>query len=71
MIENPPPAEIRAARKAAGLTQAEAGALVHTTYRTWQQWETEGSLGRKMHPAFWELFQIKVSEMQNQDRGSN
>ena len=49
--------EILAARKAAGLTQTQAGELVHTTCRTWQQWEAGD---RKMHPAFWELFRIKT-----------
>jgi DNA-binding transcriptional regulator YiaG len=53
---NPAPADIRAVREAAGLSQTAAGALVHTTCRTWQQWE---SGDRRMHPAFWELFRIK------------
>lgn len=53
---NPTPAEVRAAREAAGLSQTAAGALVHTTCRTWQQWEAGD---RRMHPAFWELFQMK------------
>ena len=55
---NPSGTEIRAARISAGLTQTQAADLVHTTCRTWQQWEAED---RKMHPAFWELFRIKVS----------
>ena len=55
---NPTPEEIRAAREAAGLSQTAAGALVHTTCRTWQQWEAGD---RRMHPAFFELFSIKVS----------
>lgn len=54
---NPVPAEIRAARESAGLTQTAAGALLHTTCRTWQQWEAGD---RRMHPAFWELFRIKT-----------
>lgn len=54
---NPTPDEIKAARKGAGITQTEAGALVHTTVRTWQQWEAGD---RKMHLAFWELFQLKT-----------
>lgn len=54
---NPKPAEIRAAREAAGLTQTEAGALLYVTLRGWQQWE---SGERSMHPAFWELFRLKV-----------
>jgi len=53
---NPEPAEVRAAREAAGLSQTAAGALVHTSCRTWQQWEAGD---RRMHPAFWELFRIK------------
>lgn len=55
---NPAPEEIRAAREAAGLSQTAAGTLVHTTCRTWQQWEAGD---RRMHPAFFELFSIKVS----------
>lgn len=35
----PTPAAISAARKAAGLTQAEAAALVRRPWRTWQNWE--------------------------------
>lgn len=50
--------EILATRKAAGLTQTEAGALVYSALRTWQQWE---SGERKMHPAMWELFRIKLA----------
>ena len=54
---NPTPAQIRAARQEAGLTQTQAAAMVHTTCRVWQQWEAGD---RKMHPAFWELWCIKV-----------
>ena len=59
---NPAPAEVRAARIAAELTQTEAAALVHTSCRAWQQWEAKpGTPGhRAMHPAFWELFEIKI-----------
>lgn len=56
---NPTPAEVRAAREAAGLSQTAAGELLHTTCRTWQQWE---SGDRRMHPAFWELFRLKAQE---------
>jgi len=55
---NPAPAEIRAAREAAGLSQTAAGLLVHTTCRVWQQWEAGD---RRMHPEFWEWFRIKVA----------
>ena len=54
---SPSPAEVRAARVASGLTQTAAAALLHTTCRTWQQWEAGD---RAMHPAFWELFGIKA-----------
>lgn len=58
----PSPEEIRARREACGLTQTEAGRLLHTTCRTWQQWEApvDSQTHRRMHPAFWELFQLKT-----------
>jgi len=56
---NPRPAEIVAAREAAGVTQTQAGALLHTSCRVWQQWEAGA---RRMHPAFFELFNIKTKK---------
>ncbi|MDD5330218.1 MAG: hypothetical protein PHX38_09450 [Sulfuricella sp.] len=56
---NPDPTEIRAAREAARLSQTAAAGLVFTTCRCWQQWEAGD---RKMHPAFWELFRIKIKQ---------
>lgn len=56
MSNSPSPAEIRAARKAAGLTQAAAAAVIHSTRRTWQDWERGIAT---MHPGLWELFRIK------------
>lgn len=56
-FSNPAPEVVRAARETAGLSQTAAGALLHTTCRTWQQWEAGD---RRMHPAFWELFRMKV-----------
>lgn len=54
---SPTPEQILAARQEAGLSQPKAAALVITSGHTWCAWET----GRaKMHPAFWELFRIKV-----------
>ncbi len=50
-------AEIRSAREFAGLTQTQAGALVGAALRTWQSWE---SGERRMPPAKWELFQLKL-----------
>lgn len=54
----PSPADIRAARLRAGLTQAQAAALVGVQPRAWRYWEGGG---RKMGAAVWELFQIKVA----------
>jgi DNA (cytosine-5)-methyltransferase 1 len=58
-LKQPTPAEIRAAREAAGLTQSEAAGLVHAaSYRTWQNWEAaESEPGhRQMGLAEWDLF---------------
>lgn len=49
--------EVRAMREALGLTQDQAGALVHVSGRTWRKWELAE---REMHPAFFELFLIKT-----------
>ena len=56
---NPSTEEIRSARVDANLSVQEAAALLHTTSRTWQQWE-KGD--RRMHPAFWELFTVKRND---------
>ena len=53
---NPEPSKIIAGREAAGLTQTQAARLVHSSLRTWQQWEAGD---RKMHPGMWELFRLK------------
>lgn len=52
---NPTPEEIKSAR--GELTQSEAAVLLHTSLRAYQQWEAGD---RAMHPAFWELFRLKV-----------
>lgn len=52
-IHPPPPETIRSARLAAGLTQSQAARLVHSSLRSWQQWEGGE---RRMHLAFWDLF---------------
>lgn len=57
---NPTPDEIRAARLAAGLTQTDAAEKIHCSLRTWQQWEAGE---RRMHLAFWDLFQRKAAEL--------
>lgn len=62
---NPLPGAIRAARAAAGLTQTAAGALVYSSLGAWQQWKAGL---RRMHPALWELFNIKTAEMRGKER---
>lgn len=53
----PAPAEIKEARLAAGLSQSAAAAMIHSTLRTWQDWEAGIA---RMHPGLWELFCIKT-----------
>lgn len=55
---NPAPAEVRSTREAAGLPQTAAAELIHSTLRTWQDWEAGKA---RMHPAFFELFKIKIN----------
>ena len=63
---NPSPAEVRAARESAGLTQAQAAALVHSGERNWRQWEAEDvPSARRMHPGLWELFRLKSPSAQS------
>ena len=52
----PTPTQIRAARDRAGLTQTQAAELIHSTLRTWQDWEAGIAA---MHPGLWELFRLK------------
>ena len=49
--------ELCAIREALGLTQTQAGAVVHVSDRTWRKWELAE---REMHPAFYELFLLKT-----------
>lgn len=55
---SPTPEEIKAARKAVGMSQSEAARTIGTErYQTWQAYE----LGtRKMPAAKWELFRLKT-----------
>lgn len=59
---NPTPAEIRAARQQAQLTQTEAADKIGATLRAWQAYEDEGENGRRMHPGLFELFLIKTGQ---------
>lgn len=57
VARNPSPAEIREARETAGLSQTRAAELIHSTLRTWQDWEAGQA---RMHPGLWELFRLKT-----------
>jgi putative transcriptional regulator len=50
-MTRPTPAQVLAARKAAGMTQTEAAEIVYSSLRAWQQWEAGD---RSMHPAIWQ-----------------
>ncbi len=64
----PDPDDIRAARTAAGLTQTEAGDVVHASLRTWQQWEAGD---RKMHPGLFELFKLKTRQEKRKQQAND
>jgi len=57
------------AREKSGMTQTEAAELVHTTIRSWQQWEAEeGSNDHRRIPgSAWELFLIKTGQKKSND----
>ena len=59
---NPSPAEIRAARLAANLTQREAGATVMASEKSWRKWEAGVA---RMHPGLWALWLLTGPTRQN------
>jgi len=59
-MKHPTPEKIKRVRESVELTQSECADLLYVDLRTWQKWEGDE---RKMHPAFWELFQIKISDI--------
>jgi DNA-binding transcriptional regulator YiaG len=63
----PSPEEIRARRAAAGLTQTAAAALIHSSKRTWQDWEAGIA---RMHPGLWELFLFKTAGLSKPRRNA-
>ena len=54
----PLPEGIKSARVAAGFTQTQAAAIVHSSRRRWQEWEAGQ---HRMHPGLWELFALKTA----------
>ena len=57
--ETPTPSEITALRVKAGIDKPVAASLIYKSLRTWQQYEAGD---RRMDPAFWELFCLKLKE---------
>ena len=56
--DTPTPAAVRAARLAAGQTQAQAAACVHLYVRTWQRYEAGST---PIPAAVWELYRVKTA----------
>ncbi len=52
-LPRPAPEEVVARRKACGLTQEQAGAILDADGRGWRAYELGG---RSMHPVFWKFF---------------
>lgn len=71
LLAQPSPAEVLAARLAAGLTQGQAARLVSAAkgqpYRTWQGYETDESKSgyRAIPPAAWALFLLVTGQHPN------
>lgn len=58
-MKTPEPEEIKATRLNAGLTQTQSAKMIYITMRAWQRFEAGD---RKMHPAFWDLFNLKINK---------
>lgn len=63
-MKQPTADQIQQARQAAGHTQAQAGATVHTDGRTWRRWELGPGYdsGRAIPLASWELYLLKTGQ---------
>jgi hypothetical protein len=57
---NPTPDQIRAARAASHLSQADAATVIYSKLRTWQDWESGVA---KMHLGLFELFLFKTNQL--------
>ena len=56
----PAPSRIKREREHSGMTPKQAGDLVHVSAEMWKKWETGAT---RMHPAFWELYRIKLDRI--------
>ena len=64
-MKNPTPEQIKQSRLNAGLTQAQAAAVIHKKQLAWQRYE---SGDRAMDAAYWELFLIKTGQSAERER---
>lgn len=64
-IVPPSPEQVKVTREEAGLSQAQAAALVYVDHDTWRQYEKSRNQknARGMRAAIWELFLIKVGDL--------
>lgn len=71
-LKQPTPTEIKAARKAAKLTQTEMSAMLHVGLKTVQNWEAPDTSKehRKMPLGLWKLFLIELRGAKNNESKS-
>jgi predicted transcriptional regulator len=60
-MNNPTPEQIKKSRLNAGLTQAQAAAVIHKKLLAWQRYEAGD---RGMDTALFELFLLKTGQME-------
>lgn len=59
----PAPAEVRAARAAAKHDVKQAATVIYGTAKAWEEWETDAPGARRIHPAFFQLYQLKTGQV--------
>lgn len=64
-MHSPTKEQVKATRESAGLTQAEAAALLYLTVKAWGAWE-QGV--RRMSPGYWELFNLKIKKIKGRGK---
>lgn len=70
MNTHPTPADVRALREDAGLTQTRFAELVGAKLRTAQSWEAEGASARGIDAATWALLRARVAVLQGDEVGA-
>lgn len=57
--ENPTKEQVKEVRQQTGLTQTDSAKLIHSSLRSWQEWEQGYS---QMHTGLYELFLLKTGQ---------